>query len=44
MNKNDLYFAVIQQCRKKGIEFKDVDQKQSYLDNNTYQLISKDKD
>jgi hypothetical protein len=43
MNKNDLYFAVIEECKKKGIEFKDVDQKQSYLDNNTYQLISKDK-
>ena len=40
MNKSDLYFAVIQACKKKGINCNDVDMKKSFLNNNSYQLIS----
>lgn len=42
MNKSDLYFAVIQECKKNGLNWNDVDQKKSFLDNNSYQLISRD--
>ena len=42
MNKSDLYFAVIQACKKKGINCNDADMKKSFLDNNSYQLISSD--
>ena len=42
MNKSDLYFAVIRECKKNGLNWNDVDQKKSFLDNNSYQLISRD--
>ena len=42
MNKSDLYFAVIQECRKNGLNLNEIDQKKSFLDNNSYQLISRD--
>ena len=40
-NKSDLYYAVIQACKESGLNYIDVDRKKCFVDNNSYNLISK---